>query len=289
MTHSAYSIVTAARNEGRYIFKTLQSVVSQVHRPVEWIIIDDGSTDDTSAIIDSYCKNHTWITKIRLDNFLPGLKTTGGRVGHLLNIAVKKLRVQSDFITKLDADTQFQPDFFQRLLYEFEHDKKLGIASGNLVFEGRIMKMAPDETKGAVMIIRREIFEQVGGFFESRGRGEDTLFSVAARFFGWKTKTFPVYFDHLKPEGVRHSSFRQAYTTGSYKGSIPYRFDFFLLTQLKHIFKRPFLIGSLVQLAGYVNSRFIERYRPFPDFVRQQLNAEQKRRMFGSNKNTGGK
>jgi poly-beta-1,6-N-acetyl-D-glucosamine synthase len=273
-----YSIITTAKNEENYISKTLESVISQTILPVEWVIMNDGSDDKTGIIIDQYAKKYPWINKIELKNFKPEIKSTGGRVGYILNIASHNLKNDFDIITKLDADVEFNSTFFEKMISEFYKDPKLGIASGNLVFEDEIeiIDYTGNETRGAAMLIRKEVFNQVNGFVESRGSGEDTLLSVSARYFGWKTKTFQVFFNHLKPEGKKNSSFYLSYITGFYKGSIPYRFDYFLFTQFKYAFKKPFLIGSFIQLIGYIISRYILNYRPFPEFIKQQIHKEQK-------------
>ena len=49
-----YVLITPARNEGDYIEKTIQSVISQKIKPVKWVIVSDGSTDDTVAIAQQY-------------------------------------------------------------------------------------------------------------------------------------------------------------------------------------------------------------------------------------------
>ncbi len=273
-----YSIITTAKNEEQYISKTLASVVKQTVLPKEWIIVNDGSNDKTSEIIDTYSVQYPWIKKIDLINFKPELKSTGGRVAHVLNIASKTLEKDYDIIIKLDADTEFDHLFFELLLDEFCKNEKLGIASGHLIFAGKkeVVDYNSNVIRGAVLAIRKEVFNEIRGFFESKGSGEDTLFSVAARFYGWETRTFPIFFIHLKPEGERHSFFHESYNTGFYKGSIPYLFIYFLGTQLKHILKKPIFIGSILQIFGYIYSRWILRYRPFPKYIKTQLNREQK-------------
>lgn len=279
-----YSILTAVKNEEKFIEHTLKSVCNQVTLPLEWIILNDGSNDDTSQIIEHYINRHNWIKHIYLKNFHPDIKSTSGRVSRILNIGYGELRIKPDIVVKLDADTQFGPDFFSRLLLQFVQNNKLGIASGTLIFDGVKENISPDnqEVRGATMLIRSEVFDRLNGFLESRESGEDTLFAVLARFYGWQTKTFPVYFDHLKPEGSKNSPFYNSYITGLYKGSIPYRLDYFLVTQGKHMFRKPILIGGIIQIFAYVKSRYLMQYRPFPGIVREQLNKEQKNFLLNS-------
>ena len=60
-----YVLITAARNEGSFIKKTLDSVVTQTVLPERWIIVDDGSTDCTAEIVEGYAKRHPWIQLLR--------------------------------------------------------------------------------------------------------------------------------------------------------------------------------------------------------------------------------
>ena len=54
MIKEKYVLITAAYNEAEYIEKTILSVVNQIIKPAEWIIVDDGSTDDTADIVRIY-------------------------------------------------------------------------------------------------------------------------------------------------------------------------------------------------------------------------------------------
>ena len=56
-----YVLITAARNEERVIEKTLVSVTAQTRPPVRWVIVDDGSTDGTAAMVRRYAAKHPWI------------------------------------------------------------------------------------------------------------------------------------------------------------------------------------------------------------------------------------
>ena len=59
-----YIIISPVRNEAKNIENTLRSVIDQTIRPAEWIIVNDGSTDNTSEIISTYIPSHAWIKLI---------------------------------------------------------------------------------------------------------------------------------------------------------------------------------------------------------------------------------
>lgn len=273
-----YSIITCTRNEEKYIRHTLESVINQSVLPKIWIIVNDDSTDSTPKIVKEYEERYTWIKMINANSLAENIKSTGGRVAALFNYALGKYNIDSEYIIKMDSDISFDIKFIESLYYEFIKDKNLGVASGTLVDNGVVEKIdySGSVTRGAVMVIRKCILEKTKGLFVSKGNGEDTLLSVSARYFGYKTKSFPIYFNHLKPEGINSHILGRHWITGYYKGSIPYYTTYFLLTQAHHYKSRPFIIGSLFQICGYLTSKYIKRYRPFPKYVTEQLHKEQK-------------
>src|SRR5205814_3300258 len=56
-----YVLITPAHNEEAFIQKTLDSMVLQTLLPERWVIVDDGSTDRTAEIVESYKKRYRWI------------------------------------------------------------------------------------------------------------------------------------------------------------------------------------------------------------------------------------
>ncbi len=95
--HSLVSVVIPAFNAGDYLNETLNSVIEQSHANLEIIVVDDGSTDATSQILN----------KVR-DPRLKILRTTGCGAGYARNAG---LRVATgDWVQFLDADDILSPD-----------------------------------------------------------------------------------------------------------------------------------------------------------------------------------
>src|ERR1035441_6430352 len=61
-----YAIITAAYNEDAYIERVIQSVIAQTAPPLRWVIVSDGSTDRTDAIVSEYAKQHDFIRLCRV-------------------------------------------------------------------------------------------------------------------------------------------------------------------------------------------------------------------------------
>jgi glycosyltransferase involved in cell wall biosynthesis len=62
---NAYILITPARNEEAYIEKTIQSVISQTILPKEWVIVSDGSKDQTDDIVAHYAEKYDFIQLLR--------------------------------------------------------------------------------------------------------------------------------------------------------------------------------------------------------------------------------
>jgi glycosyltransferase involved in cell wall biosynthesis len=96
------SIFIPSYNYARYLAASIDSALSQTHREVEVIVVDDGSTDESPAIIGSY-----------RDRLVSVLKENGGPVS-ALNAAFE--RSHGELICFLDADDVFEPDKVERVV-----------------------------------------------------------------------------------------------------------------------------------------------------------------------------
>ena len=59
-----YCLITPCRDEAKYARVTLDSIVNQTIPPALWVIVDDGSTDETPKILAEYAAKHSWIKVI---------------------------------------------------------------------------------------------------------------------------------------------------------------------------------------------------------------------------------
>lgn len=271
-----YVIITPIKNENGNIDRTIDSVINQTILPLEWIIIDDDSTDGSEITIKKASENWPWIKVYKPEKY--SLQDYSSRVVHLFNFGYQKITTKTDYISKLDADVSFKPDFFKNILKAFELNSKLGIASGHLTINN-IPERLPNTpfvcTRGATKVYRIDCLNQIGGI--TCFQGWDTLDNVAARAKNWEVSILPEYFEHLKEEGsMVGNRCYSSYRTGFYNGAIPYIFTYFILKALSKLFQKPYLIGSILQIFGYIHSRYFNKKRPYPDYVVRRLQYEQK-------------
>ena len=82
--HHSYILISPCRDEAQYIRETLDTVIAQTRQPTKWIIVNDGSTDGTPAILSEYEQRHSWIQVVTRTN--RGHRAVGGSVVSLRQV-----------------------------------------------------------------------------------------------------------------------------------------------------------------------------------------------------------
>lgn len=97
------SIITPTYNSAKYIAETFQSVQNQTYQNWEWIIIDDGSSDDTEIVVNSLKEKNNRIRFYKLE------QNSGPAIAR--NTGIEKAK--GNFMTFLDADDIWFPNFIE--------------------------------------------------------------------------------------------------------------------------------------------------------------------------------
>lgn len=250
-----YVIVTPARNEEEYIEKTIRSVAAQTILPAEWIIVNDGSSDNTGKIIDDYAKQYTWIRATHRAN--RGFRKSGGGVIEAFYDGYKKLKFQDyDFIVKLDGDLTFDPDYFERLFCCFRENRKLGIAGGMIyhIINGAL-KLEENpifHVRGATKVYKKDCWNALGGLLKAPGW--DTLDEVKANMLGWETKSFAnLKIIHHRYTGSADGIWSNWVKNGRANYISGYHPVFMLFKCVKRLFQKPYILVSLGLFWGFVS------------------------------------
>ncbi|TRZ48666.1 glycosyltransferase family 2 protein [bacterium] len=264
-----YVLITPARNEESYIEKTIQSMVSQTTLPLQWIIVNDGSIDNTPKIIDRYAQQHSWIK--RLDMPAHGDRGFAAKA-HCFNQGYSSVKhLDFEVIGNLDADLSFDSDYLEFLLGKFIEMPDLGVAgtvfreegydSGTDSFEGE------NHVAGGCQLFRRKCFEEVGGYVPNHAGGVDWIAVTTARMKGWKTRSFQdKFFFHYRSLGTAER--RSLAATFSYGEKDYYLGNHPLWEMLRVTYrlgKRPFITGALALAAGYIWKGLQRSKRPVSD------------------------
>lgn len=268
-----YVLITPARNEADLIEDTLKAVVAQTRPPRHWIIVSDGSTDGTDEIVARYAAVHPWIELMRLPEHRDRSFAAKARV---FNAGYEKLRERSfDVIGNLDADITFEPDYFELLIAKFEQNPRLGVAGTHYV-EGNFHSyndsyMNINHVNGGCQMFRRECFDAIGGYVPIRGGGIDWVAVTTARMNGWVTQSFAdrVFHHHRKIGTAETNEIVSRFRYGKkdyFLGGHPL---WQLLRSTFQLTKRPYVVGGMALLAGYVWCWLTRTQRPIsPQLVK---------------------
>lgn len=278
-----YVVITPARNEEAYIERTIESIIAQTIRPAEFILVNDGSSDRTAEIMDSYAERFPWIRVVhRKDR---GFRKTGGGIIEAFYTGFNVLsRNDWDFMCKLDGDLSFEPGYFERCLDHFERDPKLGIGGGYLYFikhGKRVLEECPlFHVRGGVKIYRRSCWDVLGGLWV--GPSTDTVDEVKANMLGWTTRSFPeLLLEHHRPTGTAYGLWGALVKNGRGDYVCGYHPMFELAKLIRRLVKKPYLIGSLALLYGFITGYVKRLPRVDDDSLIHYLRQQQMGRLLG--------
>jgi biofilm PGA synthesis N-glycosyltransferase PgaC len=251
----SYVLITTARNESAFIEQTVQSVIHQTILPLKWIIVSDGSTDGTDAIVQKYLPEHPWIEFVRMPERQE--RHFAGKV-YALNAGYTRVKdLKYDIIGSLDADISFDSDYFEFLLVKFAENPKLGVGGTPFREEGQQYDFRftnIEHVSGACQLFRRECFEAIGGYSPLKMGGIDLLAVMTARMKGWETRTFPekTCEHHKKTQSGKHSSLKALLKSGYHDYLMGSHSLWQIFRSVYHMGKGPYILGGGALLAGYL-------------------------------------
>jgi poly-beta-1,6-N-acetyl-D-glucosamine synthase len=283
VNRTPYIIITPARDEGEHIEQTIISVINQTMQPSQWIIVNDGSSDETGTIIDKHSAQYDWITAVHRQN--RGFRSAGGGVTEAFYDGYSAI-VDNDweFVVKLDGDLSFEKDYFEKCLAYFGSEPNLGIAGGTVcVFKNGELKVdsvgdPPFHVRGATKIYRRACWEKISPL--ATAPGWDTIDEVKANFHGWTTRTFgDIKLIQHKPTGAAEGRWRNCFKNGRANYVAGYHPVFMMGKCFKRAFRKPFLLESIALCAGFCSGYFKQISQIEDDEVIHYLRRQQIRRL----------
>lgn len=302
-TFIRYVVISPVRNEERYLEQTIQSMLQQTVRPVQWILVNDGSTDRTAEIIRVWASEQPWIVPVHSHSgpgtsappadAIPseGRRTRGTRAQEAKEIEAfyegyeRSTYTDWDFLVKLDGDLSFAPDYFEKCFAEFAADPKLGIGGGVIChwINGKLqVEPTPRfHVRGATKIYRRACWDEITGVI--RGAGWDTMDEVKANMLGWSTRSFTqLSVIHHRFTGSANGLWRNAVKNGMWSYISGYHPLFMILRCIRRSFERPYLLGSIGLLYGFLLGYLQRLPRISDDRTIRYLREQQLRRMLFS-------
>ncbi|HEY0702018.1 MAG TPA: glycosyltransferase family A protein [Candidatus Acidoferrales bacterium] len=284
LTLPPYVLITPTRNEELFIKKTLDSVVQQTFLPLKWVIVNDGSTDSTAAIVEQYTARYDWIELVNL----PARKERhfAGKV-YAFNAGQERVK-NLDYVVigNLDSDVSLDQDHFEFLLGKFRDEPRLGVAGTVFKEEGGYNSETDSlegqfYVSGQCQLFRRQCFEEIDGYFANKAGGIDWIAVTTARMKGWKTRSFnEKSFFHNRhlgtaERGVLAASFsygEKDYILGGHPLWEMFRVSY-------RMTKRPYIIDGIALGSGYVSAALRRLPRPVSSDLMAFHRREQMRKL----------
>jgi dolichol-phosphate mannosyltransferase len=262
-------IVTPIHNEALNIVELAEALKSSSRQPDMWIVVDDGSTDQGPAML------------ARVDIPFPHMvvrreQTAGGLIGgsafKAWQAGIDSLEgsvLDFDAIMKLDADVDLPEKYLERALQALDGDQRLGLAGGVLLGKGNAEQNL--HVPGPVKMYSRLGFQALKPL--PREVGFDVMDEVAIKHEGLhvlvqKDNYFGVRRSIGASQGLVHGRRRN----GRVCRWTAYYPPYFALHALRYAFRRPYLIGTIAMVFGYITATD----GPYPPELKKAHTDEQR-------------
>lgn len=194
MAMTDYILVTPCKNEEKSLPEVIESVINQTIQPKLWVIVDDGSTDETPYILEHMKSIYSIIHTIRLPPRSRDITFHYSYVckrgfDYILEYC-KKNSIKYEYIGLLDADVIVETNYFEALICKFGENRKIGICSGNIgnIINEKVIwsDFRDDLPSGGARLWKKECFEETGGYIITCS--PDSVSNIRAKIKGWETK-----------------------------------------------------------------------------------------------------
>lgn len=250
------AIISPVRNESKYVRYTLDAMVAQTVQPQEWLFVDDGSTDDTKAIIESYAVQYPWIRVVSQED--RGFRQLGSGVIAAFDFGRTKLRHSNyEYIAKLDGDMSFPPKYLEVMLGKLRSDPKLAAVSGKVFRPEKgdyVEEFIIDEmVAGQFKLYKTAAFDDIGGFTQTILW--DGIDIHRCRMKGYRTLSF-----HHADARLIHHRLMGSSDENVFKGRVRlgrgiwfmgYHPLYAVASGLFRTHERPYVFGGLIIIGSY--------------------------------------
>jgi biofilm PGA synthesis N-glycosyltransferase PgaC len=264
-----YVLISPCRDEASHMRRTLDSVASQTVPPALWVVVDDGSTDETPAILDEYSARLPYLRVVRRKD--RGVRSVGPGVIEAFYAGLDTVDLKDfTYLCKLDLDLDLPPRYFERLIERMKAEPRVGTTSGkpynvDSKTGNNVPELCGDEMSvGMTKFYRTTCFEEIGGFV--RQVMWDGIDCHRCRMLGWIAESRDeedIRFLHLRTMGSSQKGIwtgRVRWGFGQYfMGTSPLYLAASAIYRMPH---PPYLIGGIAMLWGYFKSaaRQVDRY-----------------------------
>lgn len=280
----SYVLISPVYNEERILERCIESVASQTHLPLRWVIVSDGSTDRTDEIVRKAASRYGFIRLLRRERPAGGRKSID-RVSHGIVAGVSAgvgsvSEIGYQYLAKMDADVTLEPDFFEKVIARMEADPELGLSGGGIYNVGTPGGfLNPEFVGGPVRVFRRECWESIGGLLPFGH--EDYTSATSARMKGWKVRCFPEI--RAYQHDVPANTVREKVPVCFHLGQMDYINGGLLSFELARcgmrMLKHPVFLAGAAMLCGYLSAWLRRMPIELPKDMIEFMQAEQRMKL----------
>jgi len=255
-----YVVITPARDEEDFAERTLRSMERQTRPPDLWVVVDDGSSDRTPAILEAWKERLPYLRVVRREKRQE--RSVGPGVIDTFYAGLETVDIDGfTYLCKLDLDLDLPPRYFETMIERMERDERLGTCSGKAYYPGPdgdlISEGVGDEMSvGAMKFYRTSCFQQIGGFV--RQVMWDGIDCHRARMLGWRAQSWDeeqIRVVHLRPMVWSHIGI----WTGRKRHGFGQHFmgtglAYMSASAISRLGQRPVVVGAIANWWGFVQS-----------------------------------
>lgn len=261
-------VVSPCRDEEKHLPAMIRSMEAQTLLPAKWIVVDDGSTDQTSIILDDAAHKLPFMEILHRDD--RGERKVGLGVIEAFNAGIALERLDDyEFVCKLDTDLELPPRYFELLVKAMREDDALG------TYSGKIYLREPDGTQkherrgdevsvGPSKFYRVACFQDIGGFDPIVGW--DGIDGHKCRLKNWiaKSEDRPdLRVIHRRQMGSSDMNvLKGRIRAGEGRYLLGSSFPYMVVATVYRMWDKPRVVGSLYMLFGYLRAA-VRGYKRF--------------------------
>ena len=265
-----FLIIIPTHNEEKNILFTLKSLESQTFRDFLCVIVNDGSTDKTQEIVESFIQENS---KFKIQNLELSTHEPGAKVVRTFNKGLEKVALQDfDVICKFDADIIFPPNYLQKIKTVYETQPRAGMVSGIVKIKKSIFEKAlafdfkdekrqwkfenlssKNHVRGPIKSYRKECFLDMNGLRPVLGW--DNIDVMLAKKNGWDVLTIKdLWVKHLRPTAYQYQS-QKARKLGEYFFNIGLDLPLTVISSAKSSLKNKSISEFFVTMNSFLKQK----------------------------------
>lgn len=263
-----FLIIIPAHNEEKNILFCLESLQQQTYRDFRVVVVNDGSTDRTSTIVEEFCLKHPNFDVLSLEE---SAHEPGAKVVKTFNKGLGFAREEAfDVVCKFDADIIFPPNYLSEINKIFEENPKAGMVSGIVkitksefetpsVFDFQDVKgrwefediSSKNHVRGPIKAYRKACFEDMKGLRPVLGW--DNIDVMLSKMHGWEVITIKnLWVKHLRPTAYKYKT-QKAEKLGEYFYNIGLNFPLAAISSAKSSFKNKSAGEFFITMKSFFN------------------------------------